>query len=85
LTVILYRENSYKYYFSRWGINKNIPGPVKEAAIVALGKRIRDNTSTPEIFYNDQAITKKRLRRHISVAEKKKETTDSNIHLSSNA
>jgi hypothetical protein len=80
----VYREHSYKYYFSQWGVTKNIPGPVKEAAIVALGKRIRDSRSTLAVFYNDQAINKKRLRRHISAAEKKKVEADSNIQLSSN-
>ena len=77
-------EHSYKYYFSQWGVSKNIPGTVKDAAIMALGKRIRDGNSTPEVQYNGQTINKKRLRRHISVAEKKKEGADSNIHLSSN-
>ncbi len=78
-------EHSYKYYFNQWGVTKNIPGPVKDAAITALGKRIRDNSrSTPAVFYNGHEINKKRLRRHISTAEKKKEEAESNIHLSSN-
>jgi hypothetical protein len=81
----VYSEHSYKYYFSQWGVTKNIPGPVKDAAIMALGKRIRDSSrSTPAVLYNGQEINKKRLRRHISTGEKKKEETDSNIQLSSN-
>ena len=77
-------EHSYKYYFSQWGISKNIPGTVKDAAILALGKRIRDCNSTPAVHYKGQGINKKRLRRHISAAEKKKEDADSYIQLSSN-
>ena len=79
-----YSEHSYKYYFNQWGVTKNIPMPVKEAAIAALGKRIRDNNSSPAVFYNDQAINKKRLRRHMSAAEKKLEDADNNIQLGSN-
>jgi hypothetical protein len=78
-------ENSYKYYFSKWGVSKTIPGTVKDAAILALGKRIRDSNSTPAVHYNGQALDKKRLRRHISATEKKREDVDSNIQLSSNA
>jgi len=77
-------EHSYKYYFGQWGVSKNIPGTVKDAAILALGKRTRDSNSTPGVHYNGQIINKKRLRRHISAAEKKKGDADSNIQLSSN-
>jgi hypothetical protein len=81
----VYSEHSYKYYFSQWAVTKKIPGPVKDAAIMALGKRIRDSSrSTPAVLYNGQEINKKRLRRHISTAEKKKEEANSNIQLSSN-
>ena len=76
--------NSYKYYFSQWGVNKSIPGTVKDSAILALGKRIRDSNSTPAVRYNGQEIDKKRLRRHISDTEKKREDADSNIQLSNN-
>jgi hypothetical protein len=80
----VFREHSYKYYFSQWGISKNVPISVKEAAIVALGKRVRDNNSTPAILWNDQAINKKRLRRHIHDSEKKLNQADSDIQLKTN-
>ena len=82
----VYSENSYKYYFSQWGVTKNISGRVKDAAIMALGKRVRDGSrSTPAVLYNEQEINKKRLRRYISATEKKKEEADNNIQLSTNA
>jgi hypothetical protein len=80
----VYSEHSYKYYFSQWGISKNVPISMKEAAIVALGKRVRDNNSTPAILYNNQAINKKRLIRHINDAEKKRNQADNDIQLKTN-
>jgi len=75
---------------NQWGITKNIPGSAKQAAVVALGKRARDNNSTPAVFYNDnntegdRVIDKKRLRRHIATTEKKKEAADITLQLSNN-
>jgi len=77
-------EHSYKYYFGQWGISKNLPIAAKKAAIIALGKRVRDNNSTPAIFYNDQVINKKRLRRTINDAEKKINQPDNDIQLKNN-
>jgi len=80
----LYSEHSYKYYFNQWGVNKNIPGPVKDIAIVALKKRSRDSTSTPPVFWNDHKIPKEKLQRHMKVAEKKRKTTDDDLQLKGN-
>ena len=54
---------------------------VKDDAIVALGKRIRGNNSTPDVFYNDQAIDKKKLRRHITATEKKLSKEEESVQL----
>jgi len=64
--------NSYKYYFNQWGVNKSTPSRVKDAAIVALGKRVKNRMSSPKVYYKDHPIDKKKLARHIAATEKKK-------------
>lgn len=73
----LHSEHSYKYCFSQWGVSKNIPMDVEKAAILALRKRIRGN-STLRVFYNNQAVNKKRLIRYINDQEKKIDTAENN-------
>ena len=85
----LYSEHTYKYYFNLWGVTKNIPGPVKEAAITALGKRTRGQYSTPDIVYRkdeDQIIPidKKRIKRHIKTVESKRRQEEGQIRLGNN-
>ena len=87
--MCLCSEHSYKYYFNLWGVTKNIPAPVKEAAILALGKRTRGGYSTPEIAYKkdeDQIIPidKKRIKRHIKTLESKRNKEEGQIQLSNN-
>ncbi|KAF7880582.1 uncharacterized protein EAF02_007428 [Botrytis sinoallii] len=61
----------YKYYLKKWNLTKSVPKEKKEAAVTALGKRVRDDsTSTTVIRYKGGEIDKKRLRRHIVELER---------------
>ncbi|CZR64442.1 uncharacterized protein PAC_14340 [Phialocephala subalpina] len=82
-------ENSYKYYFTQWGVTKNIPALVKDAALTALGKRTRVGYSTPEVWYkkgDDQIlpIDKKRIKRHIKTVEVERSKKADQIQLGNN-
>lgn len=63
-------ENTYKYYFNIWGVPKNIPTFVKDATVVALGKRIRGRQSTPDVAYiykegQSMPVDRKKIKRQI--------------------
>ncbi|KAF7884893.1 hypothetical protein EAF00_010711 [Botryotinia globosa] len=56
----------YRYRLKRWNFTKSVPKEKKEAAITALGKRVRgDSTSTAVTKYKGAVIEKKRLRRYM--------------------
>ncbi|KAF7927849.1 hypothetical protein BELL_0409g00010 [Botrytis elliptica] len=64
-------EHQYKYYLKKWNLTKSVPKEKKEAAVTALGKRVRDDSiSTTVIKYKGGEIDKKRLRRHIVELER---------------
>lgn len=70
-------------------MTKNIPTLVKEAAIMALGKRTRGRYSTPDVAYKkgeDEVIPidKKRIKRHIKTIESKRNKEKGEIKLCSN-
>ncbi|PQE32433.1 Clr5 domain protein [Rutstroemia sp. NJR-2017a WRK4] len=80
-------EHQYKYYFKKWAMTKSVPSAKKEAAIKALGKRLREGTtSTSLVTYKGDRVDKRRLRRHMLEQEralKKSETLElgSNIFI----
>ncbi|KAM3069979.1 hypothetical protein ACMFMG_003984 [Clarireedia jacksonii] len=64
-------EHQYKYYFKKWAMSKSVPFAKKEAAVKALGKRVREeSTSTSPVTYKGDRIDKKRLRRHLVELER---------------
>lgn len=66
-----------------------MPAPIKDAAVVALGKRTWGQYSTPSVSWkkdDDQIISidKKRIKRHVQALESKKEKELDQSHLGSN-
>jgi hypothetical protein len=64
-------EHHYKYQFKKWAITKSVPSAKKEAAVKALGKRVREgSTSTSLVTYKGNRVDKKRLRRYMVEQER---------------
>ncbi|KAF7942804.1 uncharacterized protein EAE97_006258 [Botrytis byssoidea] len=68
--------SQYKYRLKIWNFTKSVPKEKKEAAITALGKRVRDDsTSTAVTKYKGAVIEKKQLRRYM-LEQKRTHTKD---------
>jgi hypothetical protein len=50
-----------------------MPTPMKEEAIKAIRKRLRDGTPVGTVKYKDKEVDKKQIRRYIDAEEAKKE------------
>jgi hypothetical protein len=64
------RPTQYRYHFRKWEIKKRITSEEKDAAINALGKRMRPGASTSLITFRDGDVEKpvdtKQLKRYIN-------------------
>lgn len=55
----------YKYHLKKWDISKSISSSVKDQAIKAIRKRVRDGETVGGVRYKGEEVDKKRLRRYL--------------------